>query len=111
MRRLDHTIDLLPPDEELVTNALAGVNLYRANVWQRLRQPRTWTTSVPVLLVVATQDGFVTPRALTDLERHCSDLTRVEVAEGHWLPRARPTQLARLVTSFVRRHATRVAGQ
>jgi pimeloyl-ACP methyl ester carboxylesterase len=105
LRRIDPTIDLLPPDEELVANAVPSVDLYRANVLQRLRHPRIWSTSVPVQLVVATRDGFVTPRSLAGLEDRCHDLTRVEVDEGHWLPRARPAELADLVVTFVRTHA------
>jgi pimeloyl-ACP methyl ester carboxylesterase len=80
----------------------SSVNLYRANVPRRLLRPRPWTTSVPVQLVVATRDGFVTPRSLEGMEERCSKLTRVEVDEGHWLPRARPAELAELVSSFVR---------
>lgn len=104
LRRLDPTVELLPPDEELVPNTTLSVNLYRANVVQRLRRPRAWRTSVPVLLVVAMRDGFVTPRSVDGLEARCRDLTRVEVDEGHWLPRARPEELARIVTGFVRAH-------
>lgn len=104
LRRIDPTIDLLPPDDQLLPNAVPSVNLYRANVVPRLRRPRRWRTSVPVQLVVATRDGFVTPRTLTGLEARCESLTRVEVDEGHWLPRARPAQLAELVACFVRTH-------
>jgi pimeloyl-ACP methyl ester carboxylesterase len=104
LRRLDPTVDLLPPDEELVPNTTLSVNLYRANVVQRLRRPRAWRTSVPVLLVVALRDGFVTPRSVDGLEARCRDLTRIEVDEGHWLPRARPEELARIVAGFVRAH-------
>jgi pimeloyl-ACP methyl ester carboxylesterase len=54
--------------------------------------------------VVATRDGFVLPRSLEGLEARCRDLTRVEVDEGHWVPRARPEEFADLVAGFVRRH-------
>lgn len=104
LRRLDPTVDLLPPDEELLPDLSPSVNLYRANVVRRLHRPRAWRTSVPVQLVVATRDGFVTPRALEGMEARCRSLTRVEVDEGHWLPRARPEELAALVTDFVRAH-------
>jgi pimeloyl-ACP methyl ester carboxylesterase len=104
VRRIDPTVDLLPPDEELVPNVTSSVNLYRANVVRRMLRPRAWSTSVPVQLVVATGDGFVTQRSLEGMEQRCHSLTRVEVDEGHWLPRARPAELARLVSGFARQH-------
>ena len=104
LRRIDATIDLLPPDDELMPNATSSVNLYRANIVRRLRRPRAWRTTVPVQLVVATRDGFVTPRSLEGMEARCRTLSRVEVDEGHWLPRARPAELAALVSGFVRLH-------
>jgi pimeloyl-ACP methyl ester carboxylesterase len=104
VRRIDPTIDLLPDDDELAPNVTSSVNLYRANVVRRLVRPTSWSTSVPVQLVVATRDGFVTPRSLEGMEERCTHLTRVEVDEGHWLPRARPGELADLVSGFVRQH-------
>ncbi len=66
--------------------------------------PVAWRTSVPVQLVVATRDPWVTPRAVAGMEARCRRLSRVEVDEGHWLPRARPAEFAGLVAGFVRRH-------
>lgn len=104
-RRLDPTIDLLPWGRDVRHNAERSLNLYRANVRQRLRDPLPWRTSVPVLLVVARRDAWVTPRALDGLEARCRDLTRVEVDTGHWHPRSDPEQLARLVSEFVLVHS------
>jgi pimeloyl-ACP methyl ester carboxylesterase len=104
MRRLDPTIDLLPWGEEVRANTSHSIGLYRANVLSRLRQPLPWRTSLPVLLVVALRDSFVIPRSLDGLEARCRDLTRVEVDEGHWLPRAQPVRFAGLVAEHVRRH-------
>jgi pimeloyl-ACP methyl ester carboxylesterase len=103
--RLDETSNHLSWGEELRDNAVHSIGLYRANILPRLRSPRPWRTSLPVQLVVATGDAFVTPRSLEGLEARCRDLTRVEVDEGHWVPRARPTELAALVEQFVRAHA------
>jgi pimeloyl-ACP methyl ester carboxylesterase len=104
LRRLDPTTGLLPWGREAAANAVPSVELYRANVLPRLRRPLPWRTSVPVQLVVATRDGFVTPRTLDHLDARCRDLTRVEVDEGHWLPRARPEDFAALVRDFVAAH-------
>ncbi len=104
MRLLDPTIDLLPWGRALATNAVPGLELYRANVVPRIARPLPWRTSVPVQLVVATRDAFVTPRSLEHLDARVRDLTRLEIDEGHWVPRARPAELADLVAAFVRRH-------
>jgi pimeloyl-ACP methyl ester carboxylesterase len=101
--RLDPTIELLPWGPDLVANTRRSVNLYRANVLQRSRRPRSWQSSVPVQLVVPTRDAWVTPRATEGMEERCPDLTRVEIDAGHWVPRAQPQELAGLVAGFVRR--------
>ena len=105
MQRIDPTIGLIPWGSTARHDAVPAIGIYRANVVQRLRRPLPWRTSLPVLLVVALRDGFVVPSSLDGLEARCRDLTRVEVDEGHWLPRARPTELADLVTGFVQRHS------
>lgn len=103
-RRLDPTIDLLPWGPAVRRNSRHSLNLYRANVLPRLRHPLPWRTSVPVLLVVATRDAWITSVAVSGLDARCRALTREEVDEGHWLPRARPAEFAGLVAAFVRRH-------
>lgn len=105
LRRLDPTIDLLPWGPEVAANARHSVNLYRANVVRQLRAPVSWRTSIPVQLVVATRDPWVTPRSVAGLEARCRDLTRVEVDAGHWVPRARPEEFATLVVAFIEARA------
>ena len=83
---------------------MPAVNLYRANR-SRLEYSLPWRTSTPVLLVVPLRDGFILRRSLTHLDARCRDLTTVEVDCGHWVPRARPEELAGLVTEFVRGHS------
>ena len=104
LRLLDPTMGQLPWGQQVSENARHSVNLYRANVVRHLRNPVAWRTSVPVQLVVATRDFWVTPRAVAGMEARCRRLSRVEVDEGHWLPRARPDEFAELVAGFVRRH-------
>ena len=105
VHRLDPTTDLLPWGKDLGHNAEHSVDLYRANVIPRLRHPVPWRTSVPVLLVVATRDFWLAPRSVVGLEARCRDLTRVEVDDGHWWPRSRPEECARIVTAFVQDHS------
>jgi len=101
---LDPTMSLLVWGPEVRTTARHSVSLYRANVLQHLRSPVAWRTSVPVQLVVAKRDPWVTPRAVAGMEARCRRLSTVEVDDGHWLPRGRPVEFAALVTGFVRRH-------
>jgi pimeloyl-ACP methyl ester carboxylesterase len=103
LRLLDPTIDLLPWGRAVRDNTSHSIDLYRANIG-RLRKPLPWRTSLSVQLVVATRDSFVLPSSLDGLEARCRDLTRVQIDEGHWLPRARPQEFADVVAGFVRAH-------
>ncbi len=103
LRRLDPTIDLLPWGREVAANATGSIELYRANVLPRMRNPLPWRTSIPVQLVICSEDAFVTPRTVAHLEARCRHLVRVEVDSGHWLPRARPQDFAALLSGYVDR--------
>lgn len=97
----------LGPDEidappTLVRDAVNGLELYRANVRERLRRPRTRTTDVPVQLLVATADRFVSPAMADAALPHCSNLTRRTVDCGHWsLLLDRHDEFAGLITALV----------
>lgn len=99
-RRIDPSSVLLPWGPGLVEDAVAGLGLYRSLLRTR-RRPAAWKTPVPVLVVQPRLDGFITPRVDHDLEERCPDLRRVSVDCGHWVPRAEPSQLARLVREHV----------
>ncbi|GAB3992206.1 alpha/beta fold hydrolase [Nocardioides marmoraquaticus] len=106
--RIDPTSHLLPWGPEVQANVDPAVQLYGANL-ARVGRPRAWRTSLPVQVVVATRDGYIRPRSLVHLEARCRDLTRVELDQGHWVPRAAPDQLAALVRRFVERQEERAA--
>lgn len=91
--------------DTLAEDGAHGVNLYRANVWQRMRHPRPGRTRVPVQVVVAELDNFVVPSLYRHLEELVPDLTRVDVRAGHWVPRQRPKLVAGLIADHVRRNA------
>ncbi len=79
-----------------------GINLYRANMMQRLANPRERHSRVPVQLVVAKGDNFVTPQVLERQEIWAPDLTRVEVEGGHWqLLLDHPDVLAETIAGFI----------
>lgn len=101
------TVDDIWPGPDITADAVNGMRLYRANMFQRIRRPERTHTDVPVQLVVALRDPFVPPRLLDGIEDIAPDLVRVEVDAKHWLPRSKPEVVARLV----REHTTRVAGR
>jgi pimeloyl-ACP methyl ester carboxylesterase len=90
--------------DTLADDGAHGLNLYRANVRQRIRRPRPGRTRVPVQLVVPELDNVVLPTLYRYLEELVPDLTRVDVRAGHWLPRQEPDLVAGLVADHVRRH-------
>lgn len=108
LRRYLQVVEGLSPSQQpgptLAEDAANGVGLYRQNVRSRMANPHERRTDVPVLLVVATGDRYVTTALLDDLDRHCSDLRRVEVDARHWLPAAQPEVVADLVRDHVAAH-------
>jgi pimeloyl-ACP methyl ester carboxylesterase len=105
LARVDPTTRELPWGRDLRENTRHSIDLYRATVVERLRDPLPWRTSIPVQLLVATRDFWVTPRAVAGMEARCRDLRWVEIDAGHWWPRTQPDELARSVTEFVLAHS------
>lgn len=87
---------------ELGRDADHGLDLYRANILPRLRNPREGRTEVPVQVVVPRRDPFIGPETVDalDLGRFLAHWHRVDVDSGHWLPRTDPDQVARLTTDW-----------
>jgi pimeloyl-ACP methyl ester carboxylesterase len=87
---------------ELGRDGAHGLQLYRANIYQRLRRPGAGRTEVPVQIVVPRRDPFLGPEVLDalDLGRYLGEWRRVDVDSGHWLPRTDPAEVARLVTEW-----------
>lgn len=105
-RRVDPTARLLPWGPALVADATAGLGLYRALLRRPRRVDRSrleWRTTLPVLVVRAERDGFITARVDHGLESRCLDLRRVDLPGGHWVPRAQPGVLALLLREQVAR--------
>lgn len=91
------------PAPTLARDGANGVELYRRNVPRRMRDPASRVTAVPVQLIVPLADRFVTPAMLADVGDHCADLTRREVAAGHWVPVSRPTEVADWIAEHIDR--------
>jgi len=83
------------------SDGVLGVNLYRANMLPRLFKPRRRTAQVPVQMVVAEKDNFVTPGMLAELTDWIPQLWRRHANVTHWLQHSHPEQLAGWITEFV----------
>lgn len=71
-----------------------GVELYRANIFQRMRHPVAGHTETPVQLIVPLKDRYVTPALLNGLESWSPLTWRREVDAGHWVVRTHAPELA-----------------
>lgn len=89
------------PGPDLAADAARGVELYRQNVRGALRHPADRRTDVPVQVVVARDDPFVTPALARAAEPWASQLWCREVAGAHWLPRSHPDAVAGCVSELV----------
>lgn len=92
------------PGPTLTRDAVNGIELYRANMLPALRRPTSDRTSVPVQLVIARNDPFVTPALLDGIEDLAPNLLRVELDAGHWSPRSHPEDVATLVAEHIGRN-------
>lgn len=114
-RRYLEKVEGLSPDAQpgpsLPRDGANGIELYRRNVRTRMASPKERRTDVPVLLIVATGDRYITTALLDDLGRHCSDLRRVDVDARHWLPAAKPDVVAALIAEHVASHPSGSAGK
>ena len=73
------------PADTLASDAVNGISLYRANMLRSLASPRERIARVPVQLITATGDNYVTPAlAGSDLDRWVPDLTRQTRSSRHW---------------------------
>ena len=93
-----------------VADAANGMKIYRANFPRALRNPsrdarRDRQVSVPVQLLVNTQDQFVRPYVYDDVyddtSRWATKLWRRDIRAGHWSPLSHPQVVAAAVAELV----------
>lgn len=89
-------------DPNRAKNGRQGVMLYRANMRQRMANPKPAHSTVPTQVLVATYDPYVTPGIAHSCEAWMSDLRFESVAGAHWFYLADPSLLADPVRRFVR---------
>ncbi|OJY39901.1 MAG: short chain dehydrogenase [Pseudonocardia sp. 73-21] len=85
----------------LTRNAVNGLELYRANIAERLGNPQPRGTDVPVQVLAPTLDRYVTAPLQTEIEPYAPDLRVRRIPGGHWVPRSRPAVIARCVRELV----------
>ncbi len=84
------------------SDAVHGVQLYRANMLPWLRKPGTdTTTDVPVQVLAPRRDPFISVSLQTDIGRWVPNLAVRELPSGHWLPRTHPHTVARCASELI----------
>ena len=104
----------MPASATQTADGVAGIRMYRANFPARLRRPQPRTVNLPVQLLIARGDPYVSPPFLRALLRQRAarlpQLQTRELSGGHWQPLAQPERLAGLVREFVRAQEARRTG-
>lgn len=104
----------VPASATQTADGVAGIRMYRANFPARLRRPQPRTVNLPVQLLIARGDPYVSPPFLRALLRQRAarlpQLQTRELSGGHWQPLAQPERLAGLVREFVRAQEARRTG-
>ena len=90
-----------PDSTGSTSDAIHGIELYRANIRRTLLRPRERHTSVPVQLLIATADPYAGPDIFEGVGQWTQELVTVEINGGHWLPRTHADEVAARVLSFV----------
>lgn len=90
------------PGPNLAQDAIAAVGLYRTNIPRRILRPQIRRATVPVHLIVATRDFYVSPRPLARVVDWADDLTRHDLPAGHWSPITHAPELAALIGDYVK---------
>jgi len=87
--------------ETQTQDGVAGINLYRANVTDRVLKPRQRSTDIPVQLIQPLKDHFITAATWDDLPTWAPNLWRRDINAGHWLQISHAGQFAQWVTEFI----------
>ncbi len=88
------------PARTITRDAVHGLALYRANIGARPGRARPVHVDVPVQVVVATRDPFISRRTQLAVAGYAPRLWRREISAGHWVPRTHPIRLARWIAEF-----------
>lgn len=102
---VDRLIGLDRPLDRRERDRINGIELYRANVLPRLRDPKPRPVRIPVQVIVPSRDVYVSPPLAREAPApYVADLSVVEVEGRHWVVLDRPDLIADLVAAFVAGH-------
>jgi NAD(P)-dependent dehydrogenase (short-subunit alcohol dehydrogenase family)/pimeloyl-ACP methyl ester carboxylesterase len=85
------------PAPTLVKDGRNGLWMYRRNMGTT---GDPGVGDVPVQIIEATRDAFVTPALLASIGQWVPRLRHRKVAAGHWAHRSRPEAVARMIAEF-----------
>ncbi|MEU0563929.1 SDR family oxidoreductase [Nonomuraea sp. NPDC005983] len=88
------------PADTLAKDARNGLWLYRRNMAGRLHGGGDPNVGVPVQLIEAARDPFVSPALLSSLEQWAPRFWHRRIAAGHWAQRSHPDVVARMIAEF-----------
>lgn len=83
------------------SDAVNGLQLYRANLLPRLTRAEPRTIDIPVQVLAPKHDRFVSVTLQTDIGAWVPDLAVRELPGGHWLPRTHPRAVARCASELI----------
>ncbi|MEV7966620.1 SDR family oxidoreductase [Sphaerisporangium sp. NPDC088356] len=90
------------PADTLVQDGMNGINLYRANMFAERDAVAEPYVEVPLQLIEAEKDVFVSPRLLASLHRWVPSMWHRTIPAGHWAQRSSPGTVARMIAEFAR---------
>jgi len=93
-----------PRDPEQLRNAINGLELYRANIIDKLLRPRARHAHAPVQFIVPLRDRYVGPELSLGQQRWLGAYERIELDAGHWAVLSVPDVIAAHIERFALRH-------
>jgi NAD(P)-dependent dehydrogenase (short-subunit alcohol dehydrogenase family)/pimeloyl-ACP methyl ester carboxylesterase len=84
-----------------MADGVAGLELYRANMFSQPRMTEARTTDIPVQVLAPRRDPFVSRSLQSDIRRWVPNLAVRELPGGHWLPRTHPHAVARCASELI----------
>lgn len=89
------------PAATFASDARTGLALYRTNMRGLLRERRTNSVAVPVQLIVATRDRYISTAMYDDSAEWATRVWRRDIPAGHWVQRSHPDAVTRAVSELV----------
>jgi NAD(P)-dependent dehydrogenase (short-subunit alcohol dehydrogenase family)/pimeloyl-ACP methyl ester carboxylesterase len=90
-----------PTSSPTVSDAVCGLQLYRANMLPRVGLPGARMTDIPVQVLAPQQDPFASVALQTDISQWAPNLAVRVLPGGHWLPRTNPETVARCASELI----------